>query len=238
SQAWVRTKFNTLAIDQKIKDETGEIFHFKTHQFRHTYAMKLLNGGADISTVQDLLAHASPTMTLQYARLLDDTKRKEFEKVVAQGVFSFDLNGAIHQVAESKEVPEDIMDMLWKDEKLNAIDNPYGTCRARVNGKCPLASEPPCLTANDGKPCFDLQVGITSFDVKKYELHIESASKLIEASKNFGRDDMVKANEKNLERYQNIYKTIKDGNVIFGRAERIKKILGSNNRKGAKNVKV
>lgn len=238
SRNWVHQHLNKLAIEKNIKDESGKIFHFKPHQFRHTYAVKMLNGGADILTVQDLLAHASPAMTMRYARLLDDTKRKEFEKVVAQGVFSFDLNGEIHQVAESKEVPEDIMDMLWKDEKLNAIDNPYGTCRARVNGNCPLASEPPCLTANDGKPCFDLQVGITSFDVKKYELHIESASKLIEVSKAYGRDDMVKANERNLERYQNIYKTIKDGNVIFGRSDRIKKKLERNNRKGAKNVKI
>ncbi|KMT48328.1 hypothetical protein ACRS6Y_20380 [Bacillus cytotoxicus] len=99
----------------------------------------------------------------------------------------------------------------------------YGMCRARVNGNCPLAVEPPCLTANDGKPCFDLSVGMTSFDVKKYELHIESTTKIIEVSKEYGRQDMVKANERNLKRYKNIYKTIKKGNAIFGRFERIKR---------------
>ena len=36
----------------------------------------------DILTVQELLAHASPEMTMRYARLLDDTKRKAFEEVV------------------------------------------------------------------------------------------------------------------------------------------------------------
>ena len=212
----------------------GNVFHFKSHQFRHTYAVKLLNGGADILTVQELLAHASPEMTMRYARLLDDTKRKEFEKVVKQGVFSFDLNGKIHQVPEAEDIPEDILDMLWKDEKLNAIDNPYGTCRARVNGNCPLAAEPPCLTANDGKPCFDLAVGMTSFDIKKYELHIESATKMIEASKEYGRQDMVETNEKNLKRYQDIYATIKNGNVIFGRFERMKRQLEGKKRKGVK----
>ncbi len=39
----------------------------------------MLNGGADVLTVQELLAHASPEMTLRYAKLLDDTKRKAFE---------------------------------------------------------------------------------------------------------------------------------------------------------------
>ncbi|CAM4118343.1 tyrosine-type recombinase/integrase [Bacillus albus] len=234
SQTWVREKINQLIIEKNITDEMGNVFHFKNHQFRHTYAVKMLNGGADILTVQELLAHASPEMTLRYARLLDDTKRKAFEEVVKKGVFSFDLNGEIHQVSETQDIPEDIMDMMWKDEKLNALDNPYGTCRARVNGNCPLAVEPPCLTANDGKPCFDLAVGMTSFDKKKYELHIESTTKIIEASKEYGRQDMVEANEKNLERYKNIYETIKNGNVIFGRFERVKGQLRSKKRKGVK----
>lgn len=235
-QTWIQKQLNELAIKKNIIDETGNIFHFKTHQFRHTYAIKMLNGGADILTVQELLAHASPEMTMRYARLLDDTKRMAFENVIQQGVFTFDLNGEIHQVTENEEVPNDIMDMLWKDEKLNALDNPYGTCRARINGNCPLASEPPCLTANDGKPCFDLAVGMSSFDLRKYELLIETTVKWVEASKEYGREDMVKANEKNLERYQNIYETIKNGNVIFGRFDRVKKQLERKKRKGVNHV--
>lgn len=77
---------------------------------------------------------------------------------------------------------------------LNALDNPYGTCRARINGNCPLVLEPPCLTANDGKPCFDLTVGMSGFVIKKYELHIESATKMIEGSKEYGLEDMVEVN--------------------------------------------
>lgn len=53
----------------------------------------MLNGGADILTVRELLAHASPEMNLRYAKLFDDTKRKAFESVINQGLFSFDLNG-------------------------------------------------------------------------------------------------------------------------------------------------
>ncbi|WP_404900617.1 tyrosine-type recombinase/integrase [Priestia filamentosa] len=236
AQSWFQSELNNLALKKNITDEMGNIFHFKSHQFRHTYAVKMLNAGADILTVQELLAHASPEMTMRYARLLDDTKRKEFEKVVKQGVFTFNLNGEIQQVSEAEDIPEDILNMMWKDEKLNALDNPYGTCRARVNGNCPLAAEPPCLTANEGKPCFDLAVGMTSFDVKKYELLIETTTKWIEASKEYGREDMVKANERNLERYQNIYDTIKDGNVIFGRFDRMKRQLERKKKKGVKHV--
>ncbi len=235
SQHWITAKMNELAYKKKIVDETGNIFYFRNHAFRHTFGVKMINGGADILTVQELLAHASPEMTMRYAKLVDDTKRKEFEKVVKSGVFSFDLDGKVHQVTENEEIPEDIMDALWRDEKLNALDNPYGTCRARVNGNCPLAAEPPCLTANDGKPCFDLAVGMTNFDVKKYELHIESTTKMIEAAKEYGREDMIEANEKNLERYQEIYNTIKSGSVIFGNLERMQRKLERMRKKGVKN---
>lgn len=231
-QTWVQNELNSFAIKTNIVDESGKIFHFKMHQFRHTYAVKMLNSGANIVVVQDLLAHASPEMTLRYARVLEDTKRKAFEQAVNNGVFTFDLNGEIHNVQEDEEVPKDILEMLWRDEKLNAVDNPYGTCHARVNGNCPVAKEPPCLTANDGKPCFDLAVGTTSFDVKKYELWIESTSKVIEAAKEYGRPDVIEHNQKNLERYQEIYNTIKNGNIIFGRIERIKKKVDESGKKG------
>ena len=76
TQHMVRAHLNHLSKTKNIIDEQGEIFHFKTHQFRHTYAVKLLNGGADILTIQELLAHSSPEMTLRYAKLLDDTERE------------------------------------------------------------------------------------------------------------------------------------------------------------------
>lgn len=81
TQHLVRSHLNYLAKTKNIVDEKGEIFHFKTHQFRHTYAVKLLNGRVDILTIQELLDHASPEMTLRYAKLLDDTKKKHLNQL-------------------------------------------------------------------------------------------------------------------------------------------------------------
>lgn len=217
---------NILANEQNIVDENGQIFHFKTHQFRHTYAVKMLNSGVDILTLQELLAHASPEMTMRYARLLDNTKRKAFESAIEQGVFSFDLNGKVYEVSDKEEVPQDILDTVWRDHKLTAIDNPYGSCRARLNGNCPYAEEPPCLTCNGGKPCKDLAVGMSEMDRAKYEIHIQSTSKMIEVAKQYGREEIAEKNQKNLERLQDIYKTIKEGNIIFGRIDRVKRKQG------------
>lgn len=96
-------QLNELAMKKNITNENGNVFHFKTHQFRHTYAVKMLNGGADILAVQELLAHASPEMPLRYAKLLDDTKRKALETVIIQGVFSCDLNGDVQEIKVGDE---------------------------------------------------------------------------------------------------------------------------------------
>ncbi|AKR10514.1 transposase [Bacillus thuringiensis] len=217
---------NILAHKKKIVDETGKIFHFKARQFRHTYAIKMLNGGADILTVQELLAHASPEMTLQYAKLLDDTKRKAFESVISQGVFSFDLNGEVQEVKAGEDIPKDILHTLWQNHKLNAMDNPYGTCHARLKGSCPHMEAPPCLTCNGGSPCKDLAIGFSEYDIQKYMLHVKTTSKSIEVAKQHGRDDVVEKQERNLQRYHDILINISEGNVIFGRQERMKRKSG------------
>lgn len=229
-QGWVRTQLNVLAKRKNITDESGNLFHFKTHQFRHTYGVKMLNGGADILTVQELMAHASPEMTLRYAKLLDDTKRKAFESVIKQGVFSFDLNGQVLEIKSGEDIPTDILNALWQDHKLNAMDNPYGTCHARLNGNCPHMEAPPCLTCGDNQtPCKDLAVGFSELDKQKYELHIKTTTKAIEIAKQRGREDIAERNQKNLQRYQNILNTLQDGNVIFGRQDRVKRKLGVKN---------
>jgi integrase len=229
SQDWVREQLNVFAKEQEIRDESGNLFHFKPHQFRHTYAVKMLNGGADILTVQELLAHASPGMTMCYARLLDNTKRKAFEAVIKEGVFSFDLNGEVQQVQPNEDLPTDILEALWRDHKLNAIDNPYGTCYARINGNCPHAEEPPCLTCNGGSPCKDLAVGFSDLDVQKYELHMKTTTKMIQVLEERGRYDTAEKNRTNLKRYEDILNTIKQGNIIFGRLERVKRKQGDLN---------
>jgi integrase len=226
SQNWIQQKLNILAKENNIVDESGNLFHFKTHQFRHTYAVKMLNGGADILTVQELLAHASPEMTLRYAKLLDNTKRKAFESVINQGVFSFDLNGDVQEIKAGEDIPEDILQTLWQDHKLNAMDNPYGTCHARLKGNCPHMEAPPCLTCNGGSPCKDLAIGFSEYDLDKYELHVRTTSKSIEVAKQHSRYDMVENQLRNLQRYQEILNNIREGNYIFGRQDRVKRKKG------------
>lgn len=226
SQEFVRDKLNRLAREKGIVNEDGSSFYFKLHQFRHTYAIKLLNNGTDILTVQELLAHASPEMTMRYARLLDDTKRSAFEKAIKKGIFHFDVNDEVREIKPNEDIPSDILEVLWQDQKLNAIDNPYGTCHARINGNCPYSQEPPCLTCNGGSPCKDLAIGFSDLDKQKYNLLVKTTSKTIKTLEEHGREDIAEKNKKNLKRYENILSTIQSGNIIFGRLDRLRRNKG------------
>ena len=218
SQNWIRGKMNIFAFQCDIRDEQGNLYHFTNHSFRHTYAIKMLNSGVDIVTIQELLAHASPEMTLRYARLLDNTKRKAFDKAMAQGVFSFrdDL-----LQSETEYDTQQIMDMLWINHKLNAIETPYGVCLQRVNGSCQYARRPPCLTCNAGFPCRDLCIGATGGDLLKYELFIQSTKGLITSAKSCDREDIARDNEDLLKLYQDIHSKIAAGNIIYSRLDRL-----------------
>ncbi|MGL5150032.1 MAG: tyrosine-type recombinase/integrase [Clostridium sp.] len=222
SRGWILDKLNLFSETFDIRDESGNVYRFKNHSFRHTYAIKLLNGGADILTVQELLAHASPEMTMRYAKLLDDTKRKVFDNAVKQGIFSFDESDKLKEENDG-EIPSDIIDMLYTNHKLNALDTPYGTCMQRKNGKCSYAKQPPCLTCNNGSPCKDLCVGAFEGDTVKYEILINSTKTMIENAKIYNRDEMVSENEELLNLYQDIYSKISQGSMIYSRLDKLKK---------------
>ncbi len=54
------------------------------HTLRHTFATLTLNNGADISTIQSILGHASPATTQVYAQLTEHRKREQYRKHLVQ----------------------------------------------------------------------------------------------------------------------------------------------------------
>jgi hypothetical protein len=206
----------------KITNENGDIYHFINHSFRHTYAIKLLNAGADFIVVKELLAHVSPEMTLKYAKLLDDTKRKTFESIVEKGVFSFNTQGSIERMDDSIYNKDNIMDMLWLNHKLSAVDTPYGICLQRKKGQCKNAIQPVCLTCNGGQLCNDLL--ISPSNIPKYEIHMDSAKKLILIAESNNNINAAQSNNSVYEILKKIHTTITSSGIIFGNINRVKEI--------------
>jgi hypothetical protein len=67
------------SIGQKLN-----IVGLTPHRFRHTFAVTLLNYGMRESAIQKLMGHTTLGMTLEYARILDQTVERAFDATVQQ----------------------------------------------------------------------------------------------------------------------------------------------------------
>ena len=66
------------AVIVKAADRAGVDAEVSPHTLRHSYATHLLEGGADVRVVQELLGHASVTTTLVYTLVTVDTLREVY----------------------------------------------------------------------------------------------------------------------------------------------------------------
>lgn len=75
-------KITTRAIEELINKVSFELFgntKLHPHIFRHTYATHLLNGGADLRTIQELLGHTSLNSTQIYTHLAKEEINKIYK---------------------------------------------------------------------------------------------------------------------------------------------------------------
>ena len=66
--SWQITKENVAKIEEQLSP----------HTFRHSFATHLLDGGADIRVVQELLGHSSVTTTQIYTLVTIDKLRESY----------------------------------------------------------------------------------------------------------------------------------------------------------------
>ena len=120
-----------------VTDELGRPVHVTAHQFRHSYATRLINHDVPQEVVRRLLDHTSHTMTAVYARLADTTIRQQWER--AQKI-------NIHGEPVDTTVDGPLADGEWMKQNLARAKMalPNGYCGLPLQKSCPHANA--CLT--------------------------------------------------------------------------------------------
>ena len=133
---------NVFARKYQIRGPDGEIFHFRSHAFRHTKAVELINNGMPLMYVQQWMAHLSPEMTLVYAKLLDSTMQQKWEEAMAHGVVRIQQDGLPQPIDPTSLVEGEELDLAHVRAHFDAIRLPNGFCFKHRKFECPAAATP------------------------------------------------------------------------------------------------
>lgn len=198
---------NWLAREKNICNLLGQVWHFHPHQFRHTVATRMINNGVPQHIVQRYLGHESPTMTMRYAQIHDQTLKEEFAKFKDRMV---DVTG---KVVSYESVAVEIasgfdpnsIDAQWLKKNIRAQALPNGLCGLPANQPiCPYGANK-CLTGPDGKGCTHFKTDTRYLD--KHKEHLVRTKEIVEwAQENPGAkraEELIKVNlpvKQNLER--------------------------------------
>lgn len=184
---------NRLAKECEIRGDDGRIFHFRTHAFRHSKAVELINNGMPLIYVQQWMGHLSPEMTVVYARIQADTMRKAWEKATASGIVRF-TDGQPAYVDGKKALTvlngDDSFDPLRVRENRMNVKMPLGTCTKTDKIVCRFFE----------LPCFHCAAYVlTPDDLAALEVYEQEVMARIELAEANGNAPWAAFNRQNLD---------------------------------------
>jgi integrase len=156
-QASFSQAINHLAYVHQIKDATGKLFRFQSHQFRHTVGTRMINLGVPHHIIQRYLGHKGPEMTSRYAHIHDSTMREKLSEYLAGTLV--DVTGK--KVMEN--TANDTAELQWFTRNVLA--------QALTNGFCSIPTVAgPCPHPNACLNCAHFRTDITFLEVHRSEL--------------------------------------------------------------------
>ena len=156
-QSTFTQRINRLAYNHEIRDGSGKLFRFQSHQFRHTVGTRMINLGVPHHIIQRYLGHLGPEMTSRYAHIHDATMKEKLSEY---------LQGTLVDVM-GKTVPEngplDTGDLQWFTRNVLA--------QALTNGYCAIpVVAGPCPHPNACLNCAHFRTDISFLEIHKTEL--------------------------------------------------------------------
>lgn len=210
SLSWNLNKF---AEELGITDKRGDLFYFNNHAFRHRYGVNLINNGMKLLHVQKLMAHATPEMTLVYAKIHDGTLRREWEKTRDLRAIRLDEEGTLVSADLNEQAKENGLELEWIRHNLDSIRLDHGFCVKSPKLNCDFLSqtlEPPCIKNN----CRSFHVDQTFKTY--YEEQVAKMESDIEVYQKSGRTRSIEIIQPKLIRYREILDGLKNNNDIMG----------------------
>jgi len=161
---------NKLAVEHDIYDKEGEIWEFRSHQFRKTVGTVMANAGVRDLIIQKYLRHRSPDMQNYYKHLLKEVVGDEYQELMKETKY-VDSTGKI--VATHK--PNNPITELMR-RRMYQITTQYGECHRPVL-KSPCQTVNACLRCEHWRTSTE-DVGYFKQDLNRIEEEIEIADRL------------------------------------------------------------
>ncbi len=173
-----RGQLNRWLASCDVRDEHGRPVHLTPHQWRHTFATRLINRDVPQEVVRVLLDHDSHEMTGHYARISDQTVRRRWEQARKVNVRGETV---------SVDPASPLADASWAKHRVGLAT------QALPNGFCGLPLQQTCPHAN---ACLTCPVFITTPEfLDKHREHREQTRQLIAGATARGQLRLVEMNQ-------------------------------------------
>ncbi len=141
-------RLNELAQKYNICTNTNQLWHFKSHQFRKTFATVMTNSGVRDLIIQKYLRHRSSDMQSYYKHLFKEVLGEEYQELM-ETINYVNITGELVAAHTRKNLITEVI-----RRKIYQVTTQHGECHRPV-----LKS--PCQTVN---ACWRCEYWLTSTD--------------------------------------------------------------------------
>lgn len=139
-----RDKMKSIVKSLNIRTSDGNLYNFRPHEYRHTFATNLVDRNVPFAVIQKLLHHKSPEMSLNYVEITGNRRKKKYIEFI-------DILGNKTKSLYDKEYDVNkVYEVQWLKKELRSQALPNGYCALPTYlGRCPYSNK--CLRCSHFK---------------------------------------------------------------------------------------